>query len=78
MTVHLKRIAVGILGGLVLFAGIAMIILPGPAIIVIPAGLAILGTQFEWAAKLLKRVKVAIRKKRMDWHRRRSAHSQTG
>lgn len=40
-----------------LLFGIALIVLPGPAFIVIPAGLAILATEFLWAKRLLKRVK---------------------
>jgi len=46
----------------VLLAGIAMIVLPGPAILVIPLGLAILATEFIWARKLLKRLKDKLRK----------------
>jgi hypothetical protein len=34
-----------------------MIVLPGPAIVVIPVGLAILATEFVWARKLLITVK---------------------
>jgi tellurite resistance protein TerC len=34
-----------------------MIVLPGPAFVVIPAGLAILGIEFAWARIWLKRVK---------------------
>ena len=37
-----------------------MIVLPGPAIVVIPIGLAILATEFLWARKLLDRVKERI------------------
>lgn len=33
-----------------------MLILPGPAFIVIPIGLAILGTEFAWAKAFLKRL----------------------
>lgn len=67
MTAHLKRIAVGIVGGLVLFAGILMVVLPGPAFLVIPAGLAILATQFEWARRWLDKVRDMIHRKRMEW-----------
>ncbi|MBA4149824.1 MAG: PGPGW domain-containing protein [Verrucomicrobia bacterium] len=70
MLVHLKRIVVGIVGGLVLFVGILMIVFPGPAFIVIPAGLAILATQFEWARRLLDRVKKFIHRKRMEWEKK--------
>ena len=34
-----------------------MIVLPGPAIVVIPVGLALLATEFIWAKKLLMAVK---------------------
>ncbi|MEO5803588.1 MAG: PGPGW domain-containing protein, partial [Verrucomicrobiota bacterium] len=44
-----KKIWVGIIGGTVLIFGIALIVLPGPAFLVIPAGLAILATEFAWA-----------------------------
>jgi hypothetical protein len=34
-----------------------MIVLPGPAFIVIPAGLGILGLEFAWARVWLKKIK---------------------
>lgn len=37
------------MGGTVLLIGIAMIVTPGPAILVIPIGLGILATEFAWA-----------------------------
>jgi hypothetical protein len=49
-----KRVAVTIAGFLVLLAGIAMLVLPGPGIVVIIAGLAILATEYVWAQRLLK------------------------
>jgi tellurite resistance protein TerC len=52
-----KRIAIGIVGGSVLLVGIAMIVLPGPAFVVIPAGLAILGVEFAWARSWLRKAK---------------------
>ena len=44
-----KRIAIFIVGLTVLLIGIALIVLPGPAVVVIPIGLAILATEFAWA-----------------------------
>ncbi len=41
-------------GFTVLLAGVAMIVLPGPALIVIPIGLAMLSLQFAWAENLLE------------------------
>ena len=52
-----KRIAVSIVGFTVLAIGIAMIVLPGPAFVVIPVGLGILGLEFAWARRWLKTVK---------------------
>jgi uncharacterized protein (TIGR02611 family) len=52
-----RRLAVAVVGGTVVAIGIAMMVLPGPAVVVIPAGLAILATEFVWAHRLLKRMK---------------------
>ena len=41
-------------GLIVLFAGLAMIVLPGPALVIIPIGLAMLSLQFAWAENLLE------------------------
>lgn len=54
---HAKRAVIFVIGGTVLLVGIAMIVLPGPAVVVIPAGLAILATEFVWARNLLQKVK---------------------
>ncbi len=59
---QLKRIAVAIVGGTVLLIGIALVVLPGPAFLVIPAGLAILATEFVWARRLLHHTKGQINK----------------
>jgi len=37
--------------------GIALIVLPGPAFIVIPIGLAILATEFLWAKRWLQKAR---------------------
>lgn len=47
------RCGVGALGTVVLVAGIIMIPYPGPGWLVVFAGLAILGTEFAWAKRLL-------------------------
>jgi len=52
-----KRFAVTIVGIGLLALGMAMIVLPGPGILVIVAGLAILGTEYVWARRLLVRAK---------------------
>ncbi|MEX2206269.1 MAG: PGPGW domain-containing protein [Myxococcota bacterium] len=54
------RSIVLVVGGTVLAIGVAMVVLPGPAFVVIPAGLAILATEFVWARRLLVRVRAYI------------------
>jgi uncharacterized protein (TIGR02611 family) len=49
----LKRIVIMVVGGTVLAIGIALIVLPGPAFIVIPLGLAIMAVEFAWARRWL-------------------------
>jgi cation-transporting ATPase F len=56
-----RRLAVAVVGFSVLFAGIVMLILPGPAFIFIPLGLAILATEFAWAKNWLSRSRQFIR-----------------
>jgi hypothetical protein len=50
-------------GSTVLLLGVAMIVLPGPAVVLIPAGLAILATEFLWARRLLRGVKDRLTKR---------------
>lgn len=57
-----RKIIVGVIGFSVLIVGIAMIILPGPAVIVIPLGLLILASEFLWAKKWLDRIKSQAQK----------------
>jgi uncharacterized protein (TIGR02611 family) len=56
----LKRLLVAVIGFTILVIGIAMIVLPGPAVVVIPLALGILATEFVWAARLLHRVRERI------------------
>lgn len=53
-----------VVGFTILAVGIAMIVLPGPAVVVIPIGLAMLATEFIWARKLLDTVKERIARMR--------------
>ena len=52
-----RRIVVAVIGGSVLLIGAAMVVLPGPAIIVVPLGLGILGLEFAWARKWLRKLR---------------------
>jgi uncharacterized protein (TIGR02611 family) len=49
----IKKFVIGLIGTTILFLGILMIALPGPAFIFIPLGIAVLATEFLWAKKLL-------------------------
>lgn len=55
-----RRIAVSVVGATVLLLGIVMIVTPGPAIVFIPVGLAILGLEFAWARVWLARVRASL------------------
>jgi uncharacterized protein (TIGR02611 family) len=52
-----KRIAVTIAGFTVLLAGLIMMVTPGPGILGIIAGLAILATEYAWAEHMLDKAK---------------------
>jgi hypothetical protein len=52
-----RRIIVSVIGVTVLLMGIALLVLPGPAFVVIPIGLAILATEYAWARHWLKRAR---------------------
>ena len=52
-----RRLVIAVIGFTVILIGVAMIVLPGPAFLVIPAGLAILATEFVWAKRLLRKFK---------------------
>ena len=54
---HIKRVVIAVVGGTVLVLGIALLVLPGPAFIVIPAGLAILALEFAWARRWLRKAR---------------------
>jgi uncharacterized protein (TIGR02611 family) len=57
-----RRGIIFVVGISVLAVGIAMIVLPGPAIVVIPSGLAILATEFLWARCLLRKMAERLEK----------------
>lgn len=60
----IRRIVIAVVGFTVLFIGIALIVLPGPAFLIIPLGLGILATEFVWARRLLQKVKEKLKRDR--------------
>ena len=53
----MKRSVVTTVGVCLLLGGIALMPLPGPGILVVVAGLAVLATEYVWARRLLRRAK---------------------
>jgi uncharacterized protein (TIGR02611 family) len=69
-----RRLVMAVIGFTVLLIGIVMIATPGPSILVIPLGLAILATEFIWARRLLNKVKGPLKDKALRpfrWFKRR-------
>ena len=48
------RVLIAVAGFTLLLAGVAMLVLPGPAFAVIPVALAILSLEFAWAGRALE------------------------
>ena len=53
----IRRLVIGLVGMVVLLTGVVLLVVPGPAIVVIPLGLAILSLEFAWAGFLLRKLK---------------------
>ncbi|MBM4114424.1 MAG: hypothetical protein FJ252_00925 [Phycisphaerae bacterium] len=53
----LRRVAVLVGGGVLLAIGVAMIVLPGPAVVVIPAAIGVLAIEFGWARRWLRSIR---------------------
>ena len=51
MTGAAKRVLLEVVGWLLLLAGIAALVLPGPGLLLMFAGLAVLSQQYEWAER---------------------------
>lgn len=59
-----RRVIIAVIGGTIVLIGLAMIVLPGPAIVVIPLGLAVLATEFIWARRWLRKARKMFNKVR--------------
>jgi hypothetical protein len=72
----MKKFFIALIGGTVVLLGLMLLVLPGPGLLVIAAGLAILATEFFWARRAMRKAKGAVAKARRksglkDWLRRR-------
>jgi tellurite resistance protein TerC len=61
-----RRIAIALIGSTTLLLGVAMLILPGPGLLVIPIGLALLSIEFVWARRWLARIRKATATPRQE------------
>ncbi len=57
---RVKKAVVAVIGVTVLLFGVVMIVLPGPAVLVIPVGFAILASEFAWARRVIRRGKLFV------------------
>ena len=55
-----RRVVIAVLGSTIIAIGIVMIVAPGPALIVIPIGLTVLGIEFAFARRWLKSLRETI------------------
>ena len=79
-----RRIIIGVVGATVVVIGIVMLVAPGPGLLVIPAGLAILGLEFAWARAWLRKLRESISRQaangrgaRAEQHRARVASERS-
>jgi len=72
-----RRVVIAIVGGSVVVVGILMIVLPGPAIVVIPTGLAILSIEFAWARRWLRKLKAKTRETMDYFDRNRDSSNKS-
>ena len=68
----LRKIFVGLIGGLCFIAGIIMIFTPGPAFVFIPLGLLLLASEFQWAERWAHRFLDGTHRIREKWRQRRT------
>jgi uncharacterized protein (TIGR02611 family) len=67
-----KRIVVTILGFTLVALGLVLLVLPGPGILVVLAGLAVLGTQYAWARRALEITRERAKSASKRFRRRRA------
>ena len=77
---HTRRTAVFVVGTAVALAGVAMLVLPGPGLLLIVAGLSILAVEFAWAARWRDQAKerAAAATRAVSGSARRMKHRRRG
>ncbi len=55
---HIKRIIVTVVGGTIIIFGFSLIWTPAPTGLLIPVGLAVLGTEYAWARRWMRKARL--------------------
>ncbi|MEW6984065.1 PGPGW domain-containing protein [Colwelliaceae bacterium 6471] len=72
-----KKLILTLTGGLLVILGVIFILIPGPAILFLPLGLALLSLEYPWAKKCLRNCQRWMRKsavkvdQSISWFKRR-------
>ncbi len=74
---RVRKTIVAVIGTTVVLFGLALIILPGPAVVVVPIGLALLATEFAWARRLIRRGGVFWGHARRRWRASRMPQQES-
>ncbi|HVL82646.1 MAG TPA: PGPGW domain-containing protein [Actinomycetota bacterium] len=56
-----RRVGVTVVGGILVAVGVLLLALPGPGLLLIAAGLAVLATEYRWARRALRRTRELAR-----------------
>lgn len=67
-----KRVIITVIGLTVLLLGLVLVFVPGPAIVVIPLGLAILSIEYAWARSWLRKIRARISSNNAEMRAKRS------
>ncbi len=73
---HAWRTIIIVVGSTLVLIGLAMLVLPGPGIVVIIAGLAILAREFIWAQGLLDKAQNTAKRQYDRVAQRKSRHTK--
>lgn len=71
------RIAVAMVGSIMIVAGLIMLVLPGPGWAAIFVGLAILSTEFVWARRVMHRARQSFERAKERALKRRARQGQS-
>lgn len=59
-----RKIGVTVVGPVIIIVGIALLVLPGPGLVTIGVGLALMGTEYHWARRLIAPIRRRLQKEK--------------